>query len=283
MAFSVLTKPTVVNANCDSKTCISAGAALDILKRMVTNPFSNEAASAALGTSVEPRGINFLDRSTALNTTFGVNISGGDVARIGAAFRLTDRSDFAEYVQAPLVTSSVAGTYATISRTELNRLFTVGGTGAPAGARAMRFGWLIRVTVPENTQSLLVTDGGAAGTRFAQVNFTANDCFTTWIFAPTRDVSILYGGNATKPEDPTQYRYLLPGPGVGGLLAPGAGTPDLVGFIVRDVTNTQVAVSIQTEIWGVQVTENTVIALLGGLTNNNVFDPRSFTIDAPNQ
>ena len=248
------TNSTVNITDCNKATCPPTGAILTRLALSLSKLIAPGQPAATLGLfgSLETRGVNPVGFADSQNNTYGIAQAVSSFAAAAAVFTRDDAPDFGSYTTAS--TTSSAGAWTAVSL-DLDRDYTV--SGGIANSRMRPIGYILSITVPEAVGKIQVTDDSAAGTKYSSFTIPVDNCLTFVYFIPFRDTSVLYGGNAARPADATTYFYQLGAPGVGGVLAPGAGTAKVPGFRVFDFNGTQIAATVQVETWMMNYTPNT--------------------------
>jgi hypothetical protein len=212
--------------------------------------------------AISYRGVNPVGFADSQNNTYTVVQSIASYSQAAALFTRDDASDLGTYVN--LADTSSASAWKAIS-VDLNRDFTV--SGAPSGTRMRPLGYFVSLTVPESVGKIQVCDDVAVATRYSSFNIPVSNCLQLVYFIPFRDFDTLYGGNAARVGDATTLFYAVPPPGVGGILAPGAGTAKTPGYRVFDLSGNQIAASVQVETWFVNYTPRTnAYVLVNGST-----------------
>lgn len=248
--------------DCDRAKCVSPNVVVaDMYARLVKRLTPSR---AVLTTSAFQqllfRGVLPVGFGDQTNTTYTVSTTPAELATNFALFT-TDQKDLDAYSQ--VTTSSSATAWAALSP-ELDRDYTP--TGAPSGTRMRPFGYFVIFTVPESVGRLQVTDDQVAGTRYSSFDIPVSHCLQLAYFIPFRDTSVLYNGNIVAPTDPTNLYYRIPPAGVGGILAPGAGTPKVPGFKCYDLNGAPMVASVNIQIWRVNYTDTLAAALFNGAT-----------------
>lgn len=278
MASSILSPQSgvVTVQDCDRSVCSSSDqVAVTTLRRLrELIPFTDATLTVGAMGAFNIRGVSPISFADDTNTTYNVNIPVSSFASNALLFEREDIKDFAGYTILNLTTSATLWT--ALTGVETDRDFTL--TGAPVGTRMRRFGWMIRVTALEGVGRIEITDDNAAGTLYSSYAIPADSCLTFDYFVPTRDTSQLYGGDVTSPNDATVYRWMLPPPGVGGVLAPGAGTAKLAGIRVYDLNGAQLASAIKVQFWSIAFTDNIRGNILAAATS----DRPPFTVSVEN-
>jgi hypothetical protein len=242
---------------CDSPNVVAARMFSKLAQKLVP---SGAVLTASALQQIQFRGVLPVGFGDDSNTTYAVVTTPPELATNFSLFD-TDQKDLDAYAQTNVATSA---TVWTALSPELDRDYTV--TGAPSGTRMRPFGYFIVVTVPESVGRIQITDDNAAGLRYSSFDIPASNCLQLAYFLPFRDTSVLYNGKLIGPTDPTNLYYRIPPAGVGGILAPGAGTAKVPGIRCFDLSGTQVPANVIVQTWRVNYTDTLAAALFNGST-----------------
>ena len=245
---------TVNITDCDRGVCPGVNSLAARLMSSIAQALPTGQLPASLNVlgALTYRGVNPVGFADNQNNTLTVIQAIPSFAQAAALFTREDASDFGTYVS--LADTSSASAWKAVSL-DLDRDYTV--SGAPSGSRMRPIGYFVAFTVPESVGKIQVTDDFATATKYSSYNVPVGSCLQFIYFIPFRDYATVYGGNAARPGDATTLFYSVPPPGVGGILAPGAGTAKTPGYRVFDLSGNQIAASVQVETWFMNYTPRT--------------------------
>lgn len=252
---------TIAVTDCARGECVPNGQAAQALISKLFQPSGGANLDTGFISPRNFREIEIVGRAPSSSSVYNVRMLAHDLVANMAAFLRSDVSTFDTYSNATIASDAV--NWVTIPGYVLNQDQTL--AGAPVGTRMRPFGHYVYLQFPDGVGRVRLTANTAAGAsaRSVIINISENDAACLAFFVPFRDSSAgnLYGGNTTSPNDPSVYSYLAPGPYGSGVLAPGAGTQELIGVAFEDLNFNQALYNFTYSAWTIWYTED----LLGSI------------------